>query len=186
MLRYDSFLDKEVLSLFAEESKRNQISELELSSENYSINVDKIIEILDLELKTTKLDIHSGKFDSEQNIIYVNTDESEVRQRFTKAHELGHYVYKHGESARLIDSSFYNIIERRKETEANRFAVDLLMPVKLIYKLISEYEKTKFVSKDEYLESDPEDLINYLASCMEVSTQSMKYRLLNLNIINEI
>ena len=44
----------------------------------------------------------SGFYDSEDNTIFVNSDEYPLRQTFTVAHELGHYVM-HKEWARSAD-----------------------------------------------------------------------------------
>lgn len=185
-MRYDSFLDEKVMSLFENDNQKRLIGNLEISEDAPIVDIDKIIEILGLELRTTKFDVHSGKFDSDQNIIYVNTDESQARQRFTKAHELGHFVLKHGESARYIDDSFYSVTERKKETEANKYAVNLLMPEKLIFDLISKYKRNKFDTEEEFFESSPEELVSYLANLLQVSFTSLKYRLLNLNVISEV
>jgi Zn-dependent peptidase ImmA (M78 family) len=67
----------------------------------------------------------SGRLDEENGTIYVNPDEPEYRQRFTIAHELGHYLLGHGSSNRLNKPlSDYD----RKEADANAFAAQLLMP----------------------------------------------------------
>lgn len=71
--------------------------------------------------------------------IYVNKNRSSVRQRFTIAHELGHYWKNH-----VIDkNSEYGYVDFRNElsskgtndTErwANSFAAELLMPAKFLY-----------------------------------------------------
>jgi Zn-dependent peptidase ImmA (M78 family) len=74
----------------------------------------------------------SGFYDSEENAIFVNSDEFPLRQTFTVAHELGHYVM-HKEWAR---SAAYKILMRDAlylsddlhEKEANAFAANLLVP----------------------------------------------------------
>jgi Zn-dependent peptidase ImmA (M78 family) len=74
----------------------------------------------------------SGFYDSEDNTIFVNSDEYPLRQTFTVAHELGHYVM-HKEWARSAD---YKILMRDSlysgddshEKEANTFAANLLVP----------------------------------------------------------
>lgn len=75
--------------------------------------------------------------------IIVNADHPHTRQRFTIAHELGHYMLHR----RLIgngisDSRIYRSatsgayrnpnIGPKEETEANKFAVNLLMPEHLV------------------------------------------------------
>lgn len=62
--------------------------------------------------------------------IFVRRSDPETRQRFTVAHELGHLVL-HREQNIHRDTSYEiyeTYAERRRETEANRFAAELLMP----------------------------------------------------------
>lgn len=74
----------------------------------------------------------SGFYDCEDNAIFVNSDEFPLRQTFTVAHELGHFVM-HKEWAR---SAAYRILMRDSlysgddthEKEANTFAANLLVP----------------------------------------------------------
>jgi len=71
--------------------------------------------------------------------ITVEDSDSITRRRFTLAHELGHYMLHRDLIGEGLDdnrayrsekgSRFYNkLIRRREETEANRFAANLLMP----------------------------------------------------------
>jgi Zn-dependent peptidase ImmA (M78 family) len=75
--------------------------------------------------------------------INVNAGDPIVRQRFTTAHELGHYALHRHLIGRGIDDDrayrstsvgrYYNTrIGPREETEANRFAANLLMPEHLL------------------------------------------------------
>jgi Zn-dependent peptidase ImmA (M78 family) len=74
----------------------------------------------------------SGFYDCEDSAIFVNSDEYPLRQTFTVAHELGHFVM-HKEWAR---SAAYEILMRDSlysgddphEKEANSFAANLLVP----------------------------------------------------------
>jgi Zn-dependent peptidase ImmA (M78 family) len=65
--------------------------------------------------------------------IYLNADDPDVRQRFTAAHELGHYMRHVGDGT--ADLSFVDkrdpIAEKGTDVEevfANAFAANLLMP----------------------------------------------------------
>lgn len=108
-------------------------------------------------------------------LIGVNSNESHVRQRFTIAHELGHFIL-HKEKETFVDyrDNQKDIMRTPREKQANAFAAALLMPRT---KLIKDV-KTKF--KDGIYE---EGLIE-LAELYEVSTEAMKYRLMNLNLIH--
>lgn len=65
--------------------------------------------------------------------IFANANEPARRVRFTVAHEIGHFLL-HKDIAtqygRIVDDSLYRSeqISDFKESEANRFAADLLMP----------------------------------------------------------
>lgn len=102
----------------------------------------------------------------DKTYIGVNERHAVVRQRFTIAHELGHYFLGHDENE-MIDYSFDK--DSHKEREANKFASELLMPMKL-------------------LSEDIENLnnISELAKKYQVSEQSMSIRLLETKLINKI
>lgn len=62
-------------------------------------------------------------------IIRVNALHHPNRQRYTIAHELGHYCLHRSDDMVFEDQVFFRNIERSHiETEANRFAAELLMP----------------------------------------------------------
>jgi len=82
----------------------------------------------------------AGFIDFEKKKIFVNKDDSPNRQRFTIAHELGHYIL-HEEYVK--DESKYKVLLRRplnnrdytkEEQEANCFAANLLVPKDLLNK----------------------------------------------------
>lgn len=75
--------------------------------------------------------------------IVVNAQEAPVRQRFTIAHEIAHYLYHRdligdgvsdSPAYRAPDEKVYETtpLERRHETQANQFAANILMPKDLI------------------------------------------------------
>lgn len=117
----------------------------------------------------------SGQIQSEpggQYRIVVNEADSRSRQRFTIAHELGHYLYHRSLIGDGVDDDrayrstaagkYHNTkIGRRHETEANRFAANLLMPNHLIRAL-----KSSGVRSDEDL-----------ARSLGVSVPAMRVRL---------
>ena len=91
-MKYKEIYAKDFLNKFSENEK-NQISELEVNTpESFEINLNNIISILGLEIKKTYND-YSGKI--EENVIEINANEPITRQRFTIAHEIGHYLLKH-------------------------------------------------------------------------------------------
>lgn len=68
-------------------------------------------------------------------VILVDQDEPSYRQRFTAAHELGHFVL-HRDSVGERNEDNYLLrsenMSNRQEVEANKFAASLLMPMDLI------------------------------------------------------
>jgi Zn-dependent peptidase ImmA (M78 family) len=95
---------------------------------------------IDLQFKTLDDDI-SGWIEREPNgnyAIVVNTSHATSRQRFTAAHELGHYIYHRdllgdgvgdNRAYRAAGSSKPNpMIRLTHERQANSFAANLLMP----------------------------------------------------------
>jgi len=80
---------------------------------------------------------------TDQYLIYVNIKHSKTRQRFTAAHELGHYVLhrdKIGDG--ITDNALYRSnLSNEIEWEANRFAADILMPIDKINHYVSMYGK---------------------------------------------
>lgn len=101
----------------------------------------------------------------------VNSDEAPVRQRFTIAHELGHF-FLHENKESFIDyrDNKKNIIRDKKEIEANKFAAALLMPKKMLQKDVKSYLAGGF----------DESVVSFLAKKYEVSDEAMTFRLMNL------
>ena len=111
-------------------------------------------------------------------IFHKNTGESEVRRRFTVAHELGHICLNHitpeedGKKYRTIIDGPYNVISSDEEdrdpeeVEANKFAAELLMPAD---RIISAY---KSLGKNGSLKD--------LAKKFKVSMPAVYFRLKNL------
>lgn len=112
--------------------------------------------------------------------IGINKKSSNVRKRFTLAHELGHYKLHTQKSKMFMDNVFfrkksegYTSKDEKIEKEANYFAANILMPENLVRKEIIE------------LDCDLHDdtTIASLASKFEVSSSAMTFRLINLGLI---
>jgi len=95
--------------------------------------------------------------------IWVNEEDPEQRRNFTIAHELGHY-YLHGgkENTKGTFVSFRGD-KNPIETEANKFAAELLLPTDDVKQV---YEDTLFIPT-----------VSYLASKFNVSDQAMRIKL---------
>jgi Zn-dependent peptidase ImmA (M78 family) len=120
--------------------------------------------------------------ENKRGAIGYNSTHARVRQRFTVAHEIGHYVMhvKNSTQSRLFidryvafrddESSVGNDWE---EVEANAFGAALLMPARLVREEI----------KKRRLDLDDEDDLSDLAKRFHVSTSAMSYRLVNLGLL---
>ncbi|MBI4432349.1 MAG: ImmA/IrrE family metallo-endopeptidase [Candidatus Omnitrophica bacterium] len=112
--------------------------------------------------------------------IGVNSNDHENRQRFTIAHEIGHFLLHEGEEV-FVDHGFRinrrdvnsSLVQEPEEIEANDFAAELLMPVKFIKRDIEE--------KQIDLENDK--TVQALAKKYKVSVRAFSYRLANLGYI---
>lgn len=126
------------------------------------------------------------KNNGNKGIIGFNTANSKVRQRFTIAHELGHFVwhvnFKNNSKEFFVDKDFiikfrsekdYTQKELIQEREANAFAAAILMPRKFI---MDELKNPNYKGLHETV------LIEKLAKVFVVSVPAMTYRLSDLNI----
>jgi Zn-dependent peptidase ImmA (M78 family) len=122
--------------------------------------------------------------ENERGAIGYNATHAPVRQRFTIAHEISHYILHAKKKSRkpqlFIDRS---VTFRRdensstgddsEEVEANQMGAALLMPKGLVHQEIKKYD----------LDLDDEDAISLLAKRFHVSTAAMTNRLLTLGML---
>ena len=110
------------------------------------IDVFEIADRLGIPIESTPLPQNVAGFiikeaDEEMPTIYVNEEDGPQRQRFTVAHELGHYIV-HREDAEIayvdnrdeLASTGTDDLERR----CNAFAAELLMPEALVKRYWAE------------------------------------------------
>lgn len=115
--------------------------------------------------------------------IWINPIKSEARQRFTLAHEIGHLandVLPQLENP-IIDK--YETLYRGntydiRETNANTFAAQLLMPLKPLENFIEQWRRD-----NDGLTA--EEAIMLIAAKFEVSRQAVFHRLRNLGLISK-
>lgn len=113
-------------------------------------------------------------------MIFVNSEQHSNRQRFTIAHELGHYLL-HKQEQVHVDNDFTVVYRDSKsstgedlhEIEANQFAAELLMPEKCVEQYLAE-NKIKVIT---------ETTIAEMADFFGVSLQAMSIRLSVLGLI---
>jgi Zn-dependent peptidase ImmA (M78 family) len=116
--------------------------------------------------------------------IGYNPTESIVRQRFTVAHELGHYELHNNDANNLFVDKQFKVEFRNEisstgemiyEREANAFAASILMPEKI---LIDEI-------KNQHIDLSDDNNIQELAKLFNVSVSAMTFRLINLKLLNQ-
>jgi Zn-dependent peptidase ImmA (M78 family) len=118
------------------------------------VNVDKIAR--DLGIKVYKKDLGPETFGmflrdemrggSSGYAIFVNSKTHSNRQRFTLAHEIAHFVlHRDLMDTQIVDNTMYrSSLSDVYETQANRLAADILMPLRSVKKA---YEKEQDVTK---------------------------------------
>jgi Zn-dependent peptidase ImmA (M78 family) len=114
-------------------------------------------------------------------VIGLNSDHHPNRQRFTLAHELGHFLLHTGDEVH-IDRQF--IMKRRdgkssegtnvEEVEANLFAAELLMPEHFLFQDIEQFGGIDLLD---------EKTVGWLAQKYRVSQQAMTIRLTSLGFL---
>lgn len=121
--------------------------------------------------------------DDKRVIIGVNSRNSPRRQRFSIAHEIGHWLLHDGQKL-IVDQSVMLINKRDhissqathiQEIEANQFAAEMLMPKAFIAQAL-EYMESNLTSRDEF--------ISALAQQFDVSAEAMGFRLINLGVLS--
>ncbi len=111
----------------------------------------------------------AGFFDPDSKTIFVNKDDPPNRITFTVAHELGHFILQH-EAAKYGVLPRWQIPGQEKEEvekEADAFAANLLVPRKMLKKVMQEYGLS---SKN----------VSILANMFGVSDAVMRYRLMRI------
>lgn len=101
-------------------------------------------------------------------VIRVNRHDAPVRQRFTVAHEIAHYLLHRDQiGSGIYDDVLYrSALSDQREAEANRLAADILMP--------DEEVRDAYRAKRGL---DNEDTIAELATQFGVSEAAMRIRL---------
>jgi Zn-dependent peptidase ImmA (M78 family) len=120
--------------------------------------------------------------------VFVNSDGRNPisRRRFTAAHELGHFLLHRDRmtGGRWIGDTKETIREAgdldsaSMEREANRFSTELLMPDDLCVARAAGFRKV-------YPAAPPTVLVHRIAADLLVSREAMRYRLVQLGVIDD-
>lgn len=111
-------------------------------------------------------------------VVSVSETDEYTRQRFTYAHEFGHFLFDYGEHNLNHYFDTYNLIktDKKEESVPSRFAAEFLMPSKMFEKRYKELLDSRH--SEEYV-------INKLASEFEVGYKAVLKRLQELKLFHE-
>lgn len=141
------------------------------------VPVERMVRVHGIEIRKGDLDDVSGLLlrSDDGAIIGVNAKQSRVRQRFTVAHEFGHFLLHEGIREHVDRGYRVNFRNREselardvEEIEANFFAASLLMPRRMLDAL------------DASQAIDDDAAVRRLAGAFNVSGHAMSLRLANL------
>lgn len=152
------------------------------------VNVEQIVNTVGIIVRKKQnkdSDISGFLFrDNKKTVIGVNSSNSLPRQRFTVAHELGHYLlHSQGDDGLYVDRGFEVMFRddhssdgiNTEEREANLFAAELLMPELFLREDLAAISGLDLVD---------DVFIKQLARKYKVSFQAMLFRLTNLQMIS--
>lgn len=145
------------------------------------VDVEKIAKYLNIKVKkhpyNSKNDLSAMLIRDDKNVLIgVNSNHSEQRQRFSIAHEIGHFLLHEGDKLFVDREIKYKVNFRdsksslgidSNEIEANRFASSLLIPDRFISKDLTSYE----IDIDD--KNNIEKVCSELADIYNVSLASM-------------
>ncbi len=139
---------------------------------------------LDIRFQPLDSDLSGILFPAGQRaVVGVNSSHAKVRQRFTIAHELGHFLLHKNDQLRVdrtVQPRFRSRLSSAgtdvEEIEANWFAAELLMPRTWIKGDAASLRDVDVLSEDD---------VRRLARRYAVSTQALVVRLVNLGYIEQ-
>jgi Zn-dependent peptidase ImmA (M78 family) len=155
------------------------------------VDVEKISESYGLSVVRKDVESISGFIirSDGKAVIGVNSNNAPARQRFTIAHELGHYLIHPPSTDDVHVDSGFEVRFRdelssqgtdKSEQEANFFAAELLMPQKFLEADLRNAGKIDLVNGEFLVEG----FLENLAQRYNVSSQSLLFRLTNLGVLN--
>lgn len=145
------------------------------------IPVDNIAKLLNIEIGFASSEEFSGMLirRNKSALMGINNNETYLRQRFTIAHELAHYLLEKKDT--FIDDkeaiqyrNNQNNTRDKSEIVADKFAAAILMPKNIIKKDFMKLFEGKIFHEED---------LEYLSEKYLVSKEAMKYRLINLRLI---
>lgn len=176
------------------------------------VDLEKICSVLSIDLQRSEEAVQDvyGKFvlgsaNFNRRTIVINLHENQRRERFTIAHEIGHFCLSHDRYLRseniveadlLIDSEKeINFNYDRLEFQANAFASELLLPEQIFVRKTNEYRQELqirdrghgyiFVDSQRCNYMPYDMLLAELSSYFDVSKQAIEIKLSKLNMLTD-
>lgn len=155
------------------------------------VPVDAIAQKLDIQIVYDRFDENpdlSGMLvrDASKNLMIINARHAPPRQRFTIAHEIGHFLLDDfkpvwvdhvvGLTQQVRFRNTNNAAYTQEEVRANKFAAELLMPRTWIAQAFDALNA-------KGVDWDDEGVIQQLAKQYNVSYQAMLIRLIELGLL---
>lgn len=168
MKLYRELFSSDILSLFSDYSKESakEIGNMEISENDISIDIDRILAAMHISVDETLLDSFSEKTEAGDCIINVDIAESPEEKRCTKAYHMVRLL--------LPDAS---------SKEATELAMESLMPKSLVAIAVELYQKRKRLTDRELEKENPMVFTILLAKEMKVPVSVMRQRLIGLNVL---
>ena len=159
---YKDIFPEDFLNYF--ENYKEAIGNIKL--DKLAIDLNKIAKIIGFKIKPS------------------NQNKSNRQQNLTLAQEIGHYILNHDDiSNKLIDYTNYSFDDSIKYRAANRFAILLLTPKKLLALATEQYQKEQNMSNQELENSSVNMLVKHLSETLNVPEQSMMWRVVTLYVV---
>ncbi len=182
------------------EKYRDEANELLRDSDLFEIpiNIEDLAKKLNIEVRYKDLNKLSGVIkytpSSDKVIITINSNDFELRQRFTLAHEIAHYIHDiNFEKEKKIEDTISSQTHFRKEPlspierRADKFASDLLMPNELFKKEVKSIVKKLFPDRENFNFEVREiyKIVKDTSKLFGVSKPAVIYKFKSLKITDE-
>jgi len=176
------------------------------------VELEEVCSKISVDLKFTHRSIHDqdgeailGSANFDRKLISINDHENKQRERFTIAHEIGHFCLNHGQFLRsetilerdlLLHNEKANSFNyERLEFQANSFASHLLLPEDDFLKKTKELRNCLdirdrgygyiYVDDQPSSYSDYFSLLSGLSTYFEVSKQAIEIKFKKLKLLND-
>ena len=163
-------------------NRSQKTAQIILNSVGYNIPIDieRIIQSYNIEIRSQSLEDSMSSMlviKNGRGIIGINKAHPPTRQRFSLAHELGHYLLHSKSTQIFVDASTIFFRDElasegsdKEEIEANTFAAELLMPESVLRQII----------RQQPLDAFDDRAVQRLAAKFGVSVQALTIRLTRL------